>query len=266
MSARFTKDDAGNWLIEAPGKQSGDQVVVAVRSKGPTLFLLGEQMAPNRFKREAELGPAPPMILYFDIETKPAPADHWRVAELVAKDPEYAADRTALDPSAGSVFAISYAWNEDAPTVLYDDEAAILGSFADVISTDYPFTIVGHNIEGFDLPFLAVRAYVHGIIWPTIDRASIRDTMRISGAWSRDAHSYLRLDTLCRLGGFPGKGAVSGANAYKLAAEGRHDIVKEYAANDVRRVRCVDRRVHGLPPLAEDIEHMRAEEIADDIS
>ena len=105
--------------------------------------------------------------------------------------------------------------------------------------------ICGHFISGFDLKFIKHRCIVLGIKYPHWLKPNakpwdveIRDTM-ILWAGARDTIS---LDNLCKILGIEGKGDVDGSMVYDMWLDGKHEEIAAYCADDVEKVRQVNKR------------------------
>ena len=108
--------------------------------------------------------------------------------------------------------------------------------------------IVGHNLIGFDLPFIFQRCLVHGIAAkPLVDLGEYRvrgvfDTMH---AWWLGAKRNVSLDDVAwSLGLESSKTAeVEGSKVYDLYHLGKLREIREYNLNDVRVTRKVYERM-----------------------
>ncbi len=186
-------------------------------------------------------------IAAWQIEKKPS-----LVAQAVAK--------TSFDTLLGSIACICWAIDDgDVQSVdCRAGEAGMLLEFFSVLSVDLQsthsridsntHTYVGHNLAGFDLPFLKHRAIVHGIKpsssllramnakpWD----ASIADTMLM---WSADRERRVGLDRLCRAMGIPGKGDFDGSMVASTWPADPEKVIR-YCMDDVERVRALHRRL-----------------------
>jgi len=218
--------------------------------------------------------------IYFDIETVPdqrpgaleeigatiKPPGTLKKAESIAeweRESKPAAVqeawlKTALDGTYGQICAISYAIDDQepvgifAPTLKTPCEASMIRSFFEDLQNLYSGTsgrkpvLVGHNIIGFDLPFLYRRAVIRGIKppfwWPRRPKAwsdGIDDTMLM---WAGD-RGTIGMDRLCKALGIAGKDGMTGADVWPAVQAG--DIVKvsEYCSDDVRRTRLIHQRL-----------------------
>lgn len=109
--------------------------------------------------------------------------------------------------------------------------------------------IVGHNIVGFDLPFIFQRCLVHCISarpFVNLGEYNVRgvfDTMR--HWWLGDRRSRVSLDDIAwALGIESSKTAeVEGSKVFDLYQAGKLDKIREYNLNDVRVTRQVYERM-----------------------
>lgn len=206
------------------------------------------------------------MHLYVDIETAPLPDE--RLAEL---EPEFEAsaslrdlEKIAADIAAkrarwrrdaglsaltGRVIALGWALDDQPATCIMWPEADLLSHLVGLLrGEDYiQATIVGHNIESFDLPFLMRRGWAHGITLPPwlfsqgrVSRRAVCDTMLL---WSLgDRENRISLPNLCRhLGIKPPVG--DGAEVARQYREGETDAITAHCLDDVRATREVHRRL-----------------------
>jgi hypothetical protein len=110
--------------------------------------------------------------------------------------------------------------------------------------------LVGHNILGFDLPFIFQRCLVHCIsARPLVDLGEYRvrgvfDTMH---AWWLGAKRFVSLDDVAwALGIESSKTATAeGSKVFELYQAGRLGEIREYNLNDVRVTRKVYERMVG---------------------
>jgi predicted PolB exonuclease-like 3'-5' exonuclease len=171
--------------------------------------------------------------------------------------------KTGLDGSFGQVCVIGFALNDDAPRAIVaggielDDEREILdlfaGTLSNLIKPSDAFTtcVVGHNVTGFDLRFLAQRSIVHGVRpHVVIARAAqakpwesdkVFDTMVQWGGLKPGGS----LDKLCRALSIPTPkgGDITGATVWDAVKAGRLAEVAEYCKRDVEATRAVFRRM-----------------------
>lgn len=176
-------------------------------------------------------------IANLDVARKAAAADHF----------DAFASKAALSAATGRVLAIGVhvsgfhnggieLWTENEPNLIESFFALAAGALSRGES------VVGHNIHGFDLPFLVRRAWVLGIDVPDgfFDGRNWNhcfvDTMR---AWQLGARDLVSLDTLDKLFGGDGKpDGVTGELFHVLyhGSEFEREAALEYLRNDVQMV------------------------------
>jgi len=131
------------------------------------------------------------------------------------------------------------------------EEAEALKGFLRLMS-DYDSEcdlIVGHNIVGFDLPFIFQRCLANNIaVKPFIDLSEFRvqgvyDTMR--AWWLGDRRSRVGLDDIAWALGFESSktSEVEGSRVFDLYQAGKLAEIREYNLNDVRVTRKVYERM-----------------------
>ena len=150
--------------------------------------------------------------------------------------------RGGLDATRGRVLCFTYAINDDAPVCITGDELSILAGALEVMIYNPTNLYVGHNIAGFDLPFLRQRCWVNGLAVPNkpfkckVWDDCIADTML---AWSPERDRRISLDRLCRVLGVPSPKAngFSGADVWPAYQRGEIERIREYAIGDVEATR-----------------------------
>lgn len=212
---------------------------------------------------------------YFDIETIPsqdptiraelraavtAPAKYSKpesIAEWLAANRDAEGDaqwlKTSFDGGAGQCVCIGFAVG-DGPAHCYsvtdlssESERKMLEDFFSALYDAGHVQLVGHNIVGFDIPFLWKRAMVLGVKPPhNFPRnpkpwaENVCDTMTLWDATQRAGGS---MDRLCKLLGIPGKGDFSGADVWPAIERGEFDRVAAYCRDDVARTRALHKRM-----------------------
>lgn len=215
---------------------------------------------------------------FFDIETIPAqdpavradlaaavtaPAKYSKpesIAEWLAENREAEAEaawlKTSFDGGVGHVVCIGWADGDGAPhsytvtDLSRDAERKVIEDFFCALFDAGHRTLVGHNIIGFDLPFLWKRCMVLGIKPPAMFPRSpkpwselVQDTMLL---WDPTQRAGGSMDRLCRLMGIPGKGDFSGADVWPTIRDGGAEglaKVAAYCRDDVERTRAMFRRM-----------------------
>ena len=224
------------------------------------------------------------MILTFDIETLPttdedaiaslragikAPATHkkaetiaaWMAENLDAATAEAVAT-TSFDALYGSIACICYQFDDGEVQQVSRvgcDETAMINDFYRAVEqatkveyvggqTSQPLIVCGHNVAGFDLPFLKQRSIILGVKPPasllTAMTAKpwdscLADTMLM---WSSDQKKRVSMDKLCKALKLEGKGDFDGS---MVAATWPVDPAKviAYCKKDVERTRQIYKRL-----------------------
>lgn len=120
-------------------------------------------------------------LIFIDIETRPPtgwtdeqksalvkPPGNYRKQETIDRyildHREEAYRRLALDPMLGEVLCVGVAIEDDDPIVIYEDtEQKTLETLWRGLEGRVGYSLVGHNLVEFDLPFIARRALRHGL-------------------------------------------------------------------------------------------------------
>ena len=218
------------------------------------------------------------MKLFVDIETLPttdaavieslsakitAPANYKKPESIAEWERENKAQavldavaKTSFDGMYGRICCICYAFDDgEVFSVHGNNERLILEQFyshvydktTDMVGsclTDIPATIIGHNVAGFDLPFLKHRSIIHGVKPPAaIMKAMnakpwdgcIADTMLM---WSSDREKRASMDKLCKAFGIEGKGDFDGSMVAATWPVDPQKVV-DYCCADVERTRAM---------------------------
>lgn len=207
--------------------------------------------------------------LYLDIETLPAEMDAQQIADLAARDvPKNLRDpakidewiatnaddrhrRTALDPMRGRMLMLAFAVGDGPVESCYldnpNDPTPILDALAGAVARiDGAPVFVGHNIAGFDIPYLRYAALrlrhpVARVFPATRYSSMVADTMSMWCGTNTRA-DYVKLADIAAFLGLGGKvGGIDGSQVYDAWLAGRHDEVRAYGCGDVALVRDVYR-------------------------
>lgn len=158
----------------------------------------------------------------------------------------------ALSPLTGRVLAVGYFSTDTGRTILDvdDDESGMLGRFWGQYTKAKQAgrKMVGHNIHGFDVPFLARRAWMIGYDIPAgvldrgkwLDTTTFVDTMQLWGFGNRDA---VKLDTLARAMGAGGKPEGVDGSMFSELLKTDPAKAREYLANDLQMTAKVAARM-----------------------
>ena len=215
--------------------------------------------------------------IYFDIETIPcqlpgaldefkaavtAPAQYKKadsIAEWLKENRDSEGEaawlKTSFDGGMGHVVCIGFAV-DDGPALSYnlidynsrEEEARVLGAFFSELDRIGRSVLIGHNIIGFDLPFLWKRCMILNVKPPhwfprnpsKYSSEMVRDTMNL---WDMEQRAGGSMDRICRLMGIPGKGDVSGADVWPMVEAGDIEGVAAYCRGDVERTRAMFKRM-----------------------
>lgn len=178
--------------------------------------------------------------VYLDIETIPAqdaaareylaanvraPSNYKDPGKIAAAKAEAAAkavDQSVFDGWFGRIACLSYAFDDNEPVTrstgprLEHEAITIRNLFDALTGNDIQVTIVGHNVAGFDVPFITRRAVQLGIALPPAHRwprdpkpwdVNLHD-MQVMAVGGR---GHISLDRLCFALGVPGKDGFDGS-------------------------------------------------------
>lgn len=215
-------------------------------------------------------------IVYLDLETCPAdPAtfvadvsapgnlkDPEKIAAALAEKRAEAHARTSFDVHHGRLLCAAVAVNDGPVRVAYDatlsNPGALLSLVADACEEASEqdrgrYLVCGHNIAGFDVPWLWRLAVKHrhrlADLLPYRKWGDgLADTMQM---WSiTNPTDRVKLDTIARFLGYGGKDdGMDGAEVWPAYQRGEHERIKTYCARDVELVRSVYLRMTGNDPV-----------------
>lgn len=108
--------------------------------------------------------------------------------------------------------------------------------------------LVGHNIIGFDLPFIFQRCLVQGIqVRPFVNLSEfhVRGVFDTMHRWWLGAKRHVSLDDIAWALGIESSktSEVEGSKVFDLYQAGRLELIREYNLNDVRVTRKVYERI-----------------------
>lgn len=211
-------------------------------------------------------------FVYFDIETIPDQSEHalQKCREAVtppgnikkqesidtwmAENAERAARemlaKTSFDATAGHCCTIGWAFNdndvhvEHAETV--GEEAEIMRAFFKALPKN-DVVMVGHNVLGFDIPFLLKRAVILGVelpsdyVMPRDPKPWTKGVFDTMTAWAGH-RDMISMNRLCGALGIVGKTDFDGSMVAEAWAAGQHLTIAEYCDDDVRRTRRIHQK------------------------
>lgn len=198
--------------------------------------------------------------------SKDAMIARWEAEMAVIKAEEVgdaAWRKTSFDGLYGSIACICYQF-DDGEVFSVDcntsgGEKTMLEHFYshvfDMVCTEYHggvasqnLIVCGHNVAGFDLPFLKHRSIILGVKPPVALLKAmsakswdgcIADTMLM---WSNDPHKRGSMDRLCKVFGLEGKGDFDGSMVADTWPVDPQKVI-DYCKDDVRRTRAMYKRM-----------------------
>lgn len=205
--------------------------------------------------------------LFFDLETLPdlregakervkammkAPATHKKPETIAAWIEENADDawrKTSFDGGYGAICVIGYAFDDEpVKTIICDDEASGIDIFLDEIhaarEADHfaGMEFIGHNVIGFDLPFIWKRAVINKLphaIFPKDARHGTGKVFDTMVAWA-GFKDRISLDNLAGILGLPShKGEMDGSMVCDAWLAGKQVEIAAYCAKDVELTRSI---------------------------
>jgi predicted PolB exonuclease-like 3'-5' exonuclease len=174
----------------------------------------------------------------------------WEESGEYAK--QQALHSVGLMPAYGQIVALSYALDENVPRVYFGEhERGILSCFwqdlkEDLSASRNPMSVrwVGHNITGFDLPYLFMRCMVHGLndpLLPNPREMKPWDTMKVFDTLYQLAGTNTKgmgLANVCKLFGIESAMPdIDGSMVWQMWQDGEHSKVADYCEDDVRMTR-----------------------------
>jgi Predicted 3'-5' exonuclease related to the exonuclease domain of PolB len=130
------------------------------------------------------------------------------------------------------------------------DEKKTLLEFLSFMKGFDPYTdeLVGHNIIGFDLPFVFQRCLAHGIrVRPFVNLGEfeVRGVFDTMHRWWLGAKRNVSLDDIAWALGIESSktSEVEGSKVFELYQAGKLELIREYNLNDVRVTRKVYERM-----------------------
>jgi predicted PolB exonuclease-like 3'-5' exonuclease len=156
--------------------------------------------------------------------------------------------QTSLDGSYGQVFCIGFAVDDEPAQVITvraldgASEKELLERFWSHFSIPtMPVTWVGHNVLGFDLPFLWKRHVIRGVkpLFPLPYNVGawspeIEDTMLM---WTGQRSQFIKLDDLLSVLGIPSGDPIEGSEVWDWFVNDRADVIQEHCLRNVEETR-----------------------------
>ena len=210
------------------------------------------------------------MKIYIDIETIPTqnadfqayvtetlkPPANYKSEDTIAKwfeqNKDEAVAKTALDGTFGEIVVIGVAINDEPVEVFYREdwqnparEADILTRFNDYLrekanKCNTVPQFIGHNIVKFDDRFIFQRSVINDVQpYYKANKLNTYDTMTEWAGYG----GTVSLDKLCKVLGIEQKGDIDGSKVWQYVQDGKINVVAEYCAKDVERVREIHKRM-----------------------
>jgi 3'-5' exonuclease len=168
-------------------------------------------------------------------------AQRWKPETIEAKYAEYLTTaledfkrRAALDATTGQVLAIGLKSEKSAVILDSVNEEKLLEQFwlKATQCESAGRSLVGHNVFGFDLPFLMRRSWMLDVDFPRL--TVVKDTMK---TWGCGVYGEtISLDRLARALGMDGKtNGITGADFARLwnGEKEEHEQARAYLLNDL---------------------------------
>lgn len=179
----------------------------------------------------------------------------WELSDKPAAIEE-AVLKTSFDGTYGQIVCIGFAI-DDRPVKTFcgADEHRLIDGFYQAVQDALveqkhclPVTLIGHNLVGFDLPFLWKRSVILGIKPPKFMPfkakpwdAVVFDTMQ---QWDSDRDKRISLDNLCAVLGIESpKGEMDGSKVWDAYRAGEFEKIATYCGKDVEAVRKIHQRM-----------------------
>jgi predicted PolB exonuclease-like 3'-5' exonuclease len=190
--------------------------------------------------------------LFFDIETLPSADEHkeahleiLRKKNKAGKTDEEIHGDTSFEGTFGRICCIAIIKEDEngiiQKEIFSGDEKEILENFWKAANGVHRY--VGHNIWGFDLPFIYKRSVILGVRPLPLNFARYRnipiyDTMTEWDLWNYGKSQ--KLDTLAKVLGLPtSKDEMDGSMVADYFKQGRIDEICKYCMKDVELTRKV---------------------------
>jgi len=217
------------------------------------------------------------------IDKNPALENYWayKSLQLRQQNPEELGDiqdphemwprMAGLWPEWGKIVCISFGqikfdeygmpYKFSCSSTYGDDEKKVLSNFmefATKVMNKYPKMLwVGHNIKGFDMPYLVKRALVNEVAVPAAFHFQkqkpwencLLDTQDI---WKFGGWNSAKLGLIAEVMGIPSpKDAMEGSEVNEAYWNGRLEEIKEYCEKDIKATAEVMLKISGMPLLDE---------------
>lgn len=215
-----------------------------------------KERAAQRLKRAMELGKMSEELQQRYYEDQAAEEERaYRSGSLAATSGRILSIAVHIGSVAGSeIEGVEQSESEHVFGIDSDgQEQSELQALADFLAVMKPFDpdideIVGHNVIGFDLPFIFQRCLVNGIAFRpfvNLSEFNVRGVYDTMHRWWLGAKNRVALDDLAWAMGMESSKTdeVEGSRVFELYQAGRLAEIREYNLNDVRVTRKVYERL-----------------------
>lgn len=193
--------------------------------------------------------------LFFDIETIPCDDEHKLTHLEILRnkkkfeglDDDEIHRSMSFDGTFGRICCIGII-KEGPQGILFKD--VLKGTEREMLTKFWELSVgvqrfVGHNVWGFDMPFIVQRSIIKGVRPHPINfrrymKEPLYDTMLEWTFWNLDRDKFPKLDTLAKVLGFPtSKDEMDGSEVWDYYKDGRLDDICRYCMKDVELTRLV---------------------------
>ncbi len=171
-------------------------------------------------------------------------------AQIAEKQAEFISG-AALSATTSRVLAIGFKVEDGDTQILTNDsdddegEIEILESFIGFVGTIKPYQLVGHNVKGFDIPYIIRRCWLHGIsvpvfAWTKKYSDTVIDTYEVwsAGQWQAKG----KLNEIAKFFGFEEK-TGTGDQFAQWFRGGEKERAIEYLQRDIELAENVARKM-----------------------
>lgn len=212
-------------------------------TRTPNTIILDIETGPLPVSRREFLRPSPDTIKTGNLK------DPAKIAAKIAEaEADFeSGDGAAMDAMSGRVLLVGMLIRGECVHIHDDDESRLLRRTWDLLESNRPDRIVGHNVIGFDARFLVRRSFVLGVGVPGNLLDDLHrfapdiwtDTMHIWGAGDRKA--MISLANLCGAMGIPSPkgGHINGGNFALNWDEKNRGLCLDYNRADLEAVAAI---------------------------
>ena len=196
-------------------------------------------------------------MIAFDLETVPdevmIKTRQW--AEYKEKKGIEDDQAAALHPVFGRIVCACAFVDSDfsSISICSPNEKEIVESFSFFLSKHFDHCLAGHNIKGFDIPFLCHKMLKYGLSFPTQLQVAGKKPWEINHIDTVELMQfgkgpYISLDQMCLNIGVesPKEGEVNALGVWDAFNAGQYEQIKTYCKADVKSWFCCYKKIKGL--------------------